>query len=75
MSRTRVLTRERLPQGGATPLFIAAGNGYLEVAKLLLAAGADKNAAATKVREGRGGEGVLGARTVLLSVWGSHGGC
>jgi len=50
--RNRVLTRERLPQDGRTPLYIAAERGRLEVLKLLLEAGADKNLPEIMVREG-----------------------
>ena len=60
----RVLTQARAPQDGYTPLFIAAGKGHLEVVKLLLGAGLDKDAP-IKVREG-GLEGVLSAHTVHM---------
>ena len=62
--KARVLTQARAPQDGYTPLFIAAGKGHLEVVKLLLEAGVDKDAP-IKVREGEL-EGVLGAHTVHM---------
>ena len=40
----------------------------------MVKAGVDKNAP-EKVREGRGGEGVLGAQTGFLCFWGLQQGC
>ena len=60
--RGRVLTQRRAPQDGATPLHFASFHGHPEVVKLLLKAGADKNAPST-VREGILGGG-LGAHTM-----------
>jgi len=62
------------PQNGATPLYVAAHNGHLEVAQLLVQAGADKDAP-NSVREGRGGEGMLGAQTGFLCFCGLQQGC
>ena len=42
--RNQVLTRGHAPQDELTPLYIAAEVGHLEVASLLLKAGADINA-------------------------------
>jgi len=53
--RVRVLTRGSVPQNGETPLHIAAGRGHLPVVRVLVDAGADKNAP-RKVIEGRGGD-------------------
>ena len=49
-----VLTWGHAPQHGGTPLYYAARDGRFAMVELLLAMGADKDAA-TKVREGRGG--------------------
>ena len=48
-----LLTRRCAPQGGWTPLHIAAQQGHLEVVTLLVQAGSNKEAPA-EVREGRG---------------------
>ena len=58
--RGRVLTRAHVPQTGATPMFIAAHQGHLEVVQFLVEAGADKNAP-HQVREARRGDVMLGA--------------
>jgi len=50
-----VLTEGRAPQDGHAPLTIAAYNGHLAVMELLVAKGADLNAA-NKVRDGRVGD-------------------
>ena len=70
----RVLTQAHAPQDGYTPLIMAAGLGHLEVVKLLLEAGADKDAPIT-VREGRVGGGAGHAYGACVSFWGSHPGC
>ena len=64
------MTRGDAPQDGHTPLFIAAREGHLEVAQILLDAGANKQAK-VKVRGGREWAamrvwGVFSARTVCL---------
>ena len=46
----RLLMREGSPQAGATPLRIATEKGHVNFARVLLEAGADKNAMDT-VRE------------------------
>jgi hypothetical protein len=53
--RGRILTRDRAPQVGCKPLFIAARNGHVAVVELLVAKGADKDAP-NKVRHVRGGD-------------------
>jgi len=53
--RGQVLTRGRAPQNGGTPLFMAAQNGHVAVVELLVAKGADMDAA-NKVWERRGGD-------------------
>ena len=53
--RAQVLTRGRAPQEGRTPLYIAVEKSHLAVVKVLVAKGADTNAA-EKVRERRGGD-------------------
>ena len=50
-----MLTRKSVPQNGETPLHIAAGRGHLPVVRVLVDAGADKNAP-RKVIERRGGD-------------------
>ena len=60
--RGRVLTRRRAPQNGFKPLHIAAKEGHLEVAKLLLKAGADVTAT-NRVNERSVRDGGLGVRT------------
>ena len=57
-----MLTRRRVPQGGGTPLHIAANMGHPEVVKLLLEAGADITAK-NPVSERSMGDGGLGIRT------------
>ena len=66
-----LLTRGRAPQRGATPLFAAACEGTQEVVQLLVQADADKDAP-NIVREGRGGQGMLGAQTMFVFL---AGGC
>jgi hypothetical protein len=61
--RGGVLTRGGVPQIGATPLHSAAEHGHAAVVRVLVEAGADKNAP-NKVREGRGGEGMVCAQKV-----------
>ena len=73
--RVPELTRGRAPQDGGTPLFMAAHQGHVAVVELLVAKGADMDAA-NKVWERRGGDvgrsrGVcffLGVGARLLSV-------
>ena len=60
--RNQVLTRGHAPQDGDTPLHVVAHMGHLEVARLLLKAGADMNAKDTVSERSVGDEG-LGIRT------------
>jgi ankyrin repeat protein len=50
-----VLTRRSAPQDGCTPLFITALVGHVEVAQVLIQAGANREAK-NKVRAKRGGD-------------------
>ena len=52
--RGRLLKQGRAPQDGLTPLFIAAWDGHVALAELLVAKGADKDAM-NEVRGKRGG--------------------
>jgi len=72
----RVLTRRRAPQflGGSTSLYIAAHEGHQEVVKLLLEAGAKKDAR-NKVRERRVGGDVGRTYGAFVSFLGSQPGC
>ena len=67
--RDRVLTRWREPQYGRRPLYCAAQNGHLAVMRVLLNAGADKDAQ-SRVSQRRGG--LLGGRTIFMFLWGLH---
>jgi len=71
--RGGLLTRRRAPQGGHTPLYVAAHHGHEKVVQLLVQAGADKDAP-DEVREGRRGE-VGRMNGVCGSFWGLQKGC
>jgi hypothetical protein len=67
--RGRVLTRARAPQNGATPMFVAAQKGHLEVVRALVEAGADITAK-NEVSERRvGGEGHMLGQSRDFGEW------